>query len=150
MPTKLKYVLSLHFSKRKLYWTDALLDHIESCDLDGRQRRTFVKHTSHPYGLALIGGFVYWTDWYNKSVYRAAQSDVAAQGVEIRRGLRGALDMRAVSRKRQPTDVHPCLRDNGGCTHLCLFRGSSFVCACPDVPDRRACKIGRLFVCGWS
>ncbi len=33
-----------------------------------------------------------------------------------------------------------CGVNNGGCTHLCLARSNSFVCACPDEPDGRPCS----------
>lgn len=112
------------------------------CDFDGKKRAQVIVHAIHPFGLALSGGFIYWTDWFNKSVYRAPMKG-AKLGVEIRHGLRGALDMRSVSRQRQPTDQNPCIRDNGGCSHLCLFRGNSYVCGCPDVADKRSCKSGK-------
>lgn len=33
-----------------------------------------------------------------------------------------------------------CGVNNGGCTHLCLAKSNSFVCACPDEPDGRPCS----------
>lgn len=134
---------------RKLYWTDALHDRIDACDLNGNRRTVIVKHPVHPFGLALTGTHVYWTDWYNKSVFRAPLSNSGVGmsnrdgrvGIEIRHGLRGALDLRTVSRKRQPSDAHPCVRDNGGCSHLCLFRWNSYVCACPDQPADARCRV---------
>lgn len=59
--------------------------------------------------------------------------------MEIRDSLSGALDIRAVSRVRQVEEWNQCSQDNGGCTHLCLFRGSNYTCACPDRPDGREC-----------
>lgn len=115
------------------------------CDFDGKKRIQIIQHATHPFGLALSGSYIYWTDWYNKSVFRAPKSG-SPDGVEIRHGLRGALDMRAVSKKRQPNDLHPCSHENGGCTHLCLFKGQSYVCGCPDKSDGRVCKIEPEFV----
>ena len=94
---------------------------------------------------------IYWTDWYNKSVFRAFRKGSMvskySQPVEIREGLSGALDIRAVSRKRQAEDWNQCSQDNGGCTHLCLYRGSNYTCACPDRPDGREClTIPRYYI----
>lgn len=70
-----------------------------------------------------------------------------SQPVEIRDALSGALDIRAVSRKRQSEDWNQCSQDNGGCTHLCLYRGSNYTCACPDRPDGREClTIPRYYI----
>ncbi|XP_037029978.1 low-density lipoprotein receptor-related protein 4 isoform X2 [Bradysia coprophila] len=132
--------LAIDFATRKLYWTDALEDRIEVSDFDGKKRKQIVQHATHPFGVALSGPYIYWTDWFNKSVFRAPKTG-SAIGVEIRHGLRAALDIRSVSQHRQPFDVHPCSIDNGGCSHLCLFKGQSYDCACPDKPDGRTCKL---------
>lgn len=39
-----------------------------------------------------------------------------------------------------------CAVGNGGCSHLCLFTGTSYICACPDVPDDRECSIRPTFI----
>lgn len=103
-----------------------------------------VDHAPHPFGVTIFESHVYWTDWYNKSVYRAPMAKEMGIGVaaqEVRRGMRGALELRAVSKQRQPDHhVNPCQHENGGCTHLCLFRERSYVCTCPDKSDGRECK----------
>lgn len=137
--------LSCIYRLRKIYWTDALKDRIEVCDFNGKKRKEIVQHATYPFGVALSDTHVFWTDWYNKSVFRASKNG-SMIGAEIRHGLRGALDIRSVSKKRQPIDLHPCTHENGGCTHLCLFTGQSYVCGCPDVADDRPCKIEPNFV----
>ncbi|XP_055684209.1 low-density lipoprotein receptor-related protein 4 [Lutzomyia longipalpis] len=123
--------LAIDFSKHKLYWADALEDKIESSDLDGKNRHTVVPHAVHPFGVTIFESYVYYTDWYNKSIFRA--SILTNSGAEeIRHGLPGALEIRSVAQSRQPNDYSPCGNENGGCTHLCLLRDKSYVCACPD------------------
>lgn len=122
-----------------MYWTDALQDRIEASDLDGQSRSTVLAHATHPFGLTVIGSSIYWTDWYNKSIFRLPKNGNSASD-EIRHGLRGALDIRSVSRSRQPNDYNPCSVKNGGCSHLCFYRRYTYVCACPDKPDKRTCS----------
>jgi len=87
---------------------------------------------------------IYWTDWYNKSVYRSQR--VPRMGYsypfEVRDALSGALDIRAVSLQRQGKSWNQCAQDNGGCSHLCFYRAIDYVCACPDrlESDRRECS----------
>lgn len=80
---------------------------------------------------------IYWTDWYNKSVYRSQR--VPRMGYsypfEVRDALSGALDIRAVSIQRQAKSWNQCAQENGGCSHLCFYRGIDYVCACPDRLD---------------
>lgn len=60
-----------------------------------------------------------------------------SQSVEIRDSLSGALDIRTVSIHRQPYDWNQCTENNGGCSHLCLFRGIDYICACPDRAEQK-------------
>lgn len=129
---------------RKLYWVDALEDKIECSDLDGRKRTQIITHAAHPFAVTIFDSKIYWTDWHNKSVLTATKTGNKVE--EVRHGLSGALDIRAVSQQRQPNDWTPCADNNGGCTHLCLYRHSSYVCHCPDIPDTKICKLDPEFV----
>lgn len=125
---------------RRLFWVDSLEDKIETSDFDGRKRSQIIPHVAHPFAVTVFENSIYWTDWHNKSVLMATKTGSKIE--EVRHGLSGALDIRSVSKQRQPNDFTPCTNQNGGCTHLCLFRHQSYVCACPDVRDFRECKLG--------
>lgn len=132
--------LAVDFESKQLYWADALNDRIERCDFDGKHRTKVISPAYHPFGFTVHGSNIYWTDWYNKSVLRAPKSAGSVQVEQIRHGLRGAMDVRAVAPDRQPYDVNPCASQNGDCTHLCLLGKVSYSCECPDKPDSRTCK----------
>ena len=52
------------------------------------------------------------------------------------------MDIIAISPGIQ-TDTTPCGTNNGGCTHLCLYRQQDeYVCACPDAPVS-GCSTGK-------
>lgn len=62
----------------------------------------------------------------------------------IRNDLDMAMEIKAVTAEKQH-GWNPCKEDNGGCSHLCLFRGSNYICACPDIEDTvRECSTGKL------
>lgn len=112
-------------------------------DLDGKNRTPIIQHASHPFGVTIFESYIYWTDWHNKSVQRADKN--GNHKVEIvRHGLSGALEIRSVSKNRQPYQWTPCAQDNGGCTHICLYRYSSYKCECPDKEDTIICKSGEF------
>lgn len=64
--------------------------------------------------------------------------------IAIRTELHGVMEIRAVAAERQ-TGWNPCAENNGYCSHICLFRGKDYVCACPDVPDDTICSKGMWF-----
>lgn len=85
---------------------------------------------------------MFWSNWYNKSIYKVPRRG-QHKPIEVRAGLAGALDIRTVSLSRQPYQWSPCMTNNGDCTHLCLYRYTSFICECPDKPDTRTCQTGK-------
>lgn len=84
--------------------------------------------------------YIYWTDWYKKSVMRANKK-TGKNITALRTDLEMAMEIKAVSAEKQH-GWNPCKEDNGGCSHLCLFRGHEYICACPDVEDSRPCSTG--------
>lgn len=47
----------LPYSSR-IYWVDAHLDRIESCDLNGKLRQVLVSQVSHPFALTQVKRFL--------------------------------------------------------------------------------------------
>ncbi|EDW86389.2 uncharacterized protein Dwil_GK17732 [Drosophila willistoni] len=137
--------LTIDFTNRRLLWADALDDNIGQVDFNGKRRQTIVPYAPHPFGLTMLENNIYWTDWYNKSVYRSQRAPRIGYSnpFEVRDALSGALDIRAVSIHRQAKSWNQCAQDNGGCSHLCFYRATDYVCACPDRPDfnnKRPCS----------
>lgn len=65
--------LSLDFQSKLLYWCDAKLDTIERVDFQGNNRVLILDlslDNLHPFGLALSGDVLYWSDWNGRNVYR--------------------------------------------------------------------------------
>lgn len=60
--------------------------------------------------------------------------------------MRGALEIRAVSRYRQSDNWNSCAEQNGGCTHFCFFRGDNYSCGCPDKPNGELCRTEPAFI----
>lgn len=137
--------LVIDYHAKRIYWSDAKLDRLETADLAGRNRIQLIHgsmgkagHTQ-PFGLALHGDYIYWTDWFQKQVLRAEKVNGKNPTV-VRSDLEGALGVVAVSDDRQ-LGWNPCAEDNGGCTHLCFYIVTNYTCRCPDEPDHhKPCK----------
>ena len=64
--------LSLCHITKRLFWVDAKLDVIESCDRDGKNRMQLTKlYAPHPFAVSVFEDFVYWTDWMTMAIHRA-------------------------------------------------------------------------------
>ncbi|XP_076032620.1 low-density lipoprotein receptor-related protein 4-like isoform X2 [Oratosquilla oratoria] len=132
--------LSICWDTKVLYWTDAKTDSIQAINLDGTNRRPIVKDIRHPYGVAVLGNMVYWTDWETKALHRA-EKDKGQFITVVRRGLAGLMDIKAVPGP-QPVE-NKCGHSNGGCSHLCLRSPSGFSCVCPTgltLKERKTCN----------
>lgn len=71
--------LSIDIEKGKIYWNDAKKKVIEFADLDGRNRKTLVEKVGHPYGLAVMGNTIYWSDWQEKAVLQTNKNNGSAK-----------------------------------------------------------------------
>uniref|UniRef100_UPI00358F15AE low-density lipoprotein receptor-related protein 4 isoform X2 n=1 Tax=Myxine glutinosa TaxID=7769 RepID=UPI00358F15AE len=129
----------------QLIWADAHTERIEVSDLNGNHRHTLVMPVPHPYGLSLLGEFLYWTDWQERAVRRTERVR-GGDPFTVCDGLPGLMDIQAVDRT-QPAGFNRCAPRNGQCSHLCLptpAGGAS--CACPTGirlrKDKRTCEPG--------
>ncbi|XP_023246171.1 low-density lipoprotein receptor-related protein 4 isoform X3 [Copidosoma floridanum] len=134
--------LTIDLFADRIYWNDAKKNVIESSDLQGENRKLIVDKVSHPYGLAVVEDFLYWSDWHEKSLMRAKKSDGKNKKM-VQSDLEGIMDLRFVDKNQ----VHPenaCGRNNGKCSHLCLRNPNGFSCACPTgiiiKSDKRTCN----------
>uniref|UniRef100_A0A663ELE7 Low-density lipoprotein receptor-related protein 4 n=1 Tax=Aquila chrysaetos chrysaetos TaxID=223781 RepID=A0A663ELE7_AQUCH len=137
--------LTLDYDTRRIYWVDAHLDRIESCDLNGKLRQVLVSQVSHPFALTQQDRWIYWTDWQTKSIQRVDKYS-GRNKETVLANVEGLMDIIVVSPQRQ-TGTNACGVNNGGCTHLCFARASDFVCACPDEPDGRPCSTSEFTEC---
>lgn len=51
----------------------------------------------HPYGLTLLGSYIYWTDWQTRSIHRADKG-TGSNVILVRSNLPGLMDIQAVDR----------------------------------------------------
>lgn len=64
--------IAIDQKQRRLYWCDARLDKIETCEMDGSKRIVLTAAApQHPFALAVWENYVFWTDWHSRGVFRA-------------------------------------------------------------------------------
>lgn len=66
--------LTLDLVKKRIYWVDARLNSISSCNYNGGERRLVLfstEYLKHPFSITTFEDWLYWTDWDKSAVYKA-------------------------------------------------------------------------------
>ncbi|XP_048343554.1 LOW QUALITY PROTEIN: prolow-density lipoprotein receptor-related protein 1 [Sphaerodactylus townsendi] len=152
--------LAIDHKAEKIYFSDATLDKIERCEYDGSQRQVILKaEPVHPFGLAVYGDYIFWTDWVRRAVQRANKymgSDMKHLRIDIPQQPMGII---AVANDTNSCEMSLCRVNNGGCQDLCLpTPKGQVVCSCrgertlqEDLSCRAAnstCHVHTEFECG--
>uniref|UniRef100_A0A8D3C4B4 EGF-like domain-containing protein n=1 Tax=Scophthalmus maximus TaxID=52904 RepID=A0A8D3C4B4_SCOMX len=140
--------LALDYDQRKIYWGDAKTDKIEVMDMDGSGRRVLVEDKlPHIFGFTLLGDYIYWTDWQRRSIERVHKR--TAEREFIIDQLPDLMGLKATY-VHQSFGTNPCAEDNGGCSHLCLYKPQGVQCGCPIglelIADMQTCIVPEAFL----
>uniref|UniRef100_A0A4W6FD01 LDL receptor related protein 1 n=1 Tax=Lates calcarifer TaxID=8187 RepID=A0A4W6FD01_LATCA len=124
--------LAIDHRAEKLYFSDATLDKIERCEYDGSRRYVVLKNEPvHPFGLAVYGDYIFWTDWVRRAVLRADKytgGDMKVLRADIPQQPMGIV---AVANDTNSCEFSLCRVNNGGCQDLCLLTSEGRVnCSC--------------------
>ncbi|KAH7728726.1 Protein F14B4.1 [Aphelenchoides avenae] len=134
----------------RLYWADAFLDSIQSCDLDGHNRHTILSEPGvvpHVFSMVVVDDSLYWTDWTHRAILRGSKhsglnATVIAQTALLPYGLK------AYHSSVQPKpEVDYCNATD--CSQLCLVSrdGKGATCACADGYELQADGKSCLSIC---
>lgn len=153
--------LTLDLVGRKVYWVDAKLHIIGTCNYDGTGRRTVLysqDNLRHPFSITTFEDYVYWSDWDKQSIFKANKfTGKEVKSVTPLRSLQNPMVVHVYHPYRQPDGTNQCQAVNGHCSHLCLpapkinSRSPVLSCACPDglrlLPDGLMCvENGKLIL----
>uniref|UniRef100_A0A674B3R5 LDL receptor related protein 1 n=1 Tax=Salmo trutta TaxID=8032 RepID=A0A674B3R5_SALTR len=131
--------LAIDHRAEKLYFSDATLDKIERCEYDGSRRYVVLKNEPvHPFGLAVYGDYIFWTDWVRRAVLRADKyvgGDMKLLRADIPQQPMGIV---AVANDTNSCEFSLCRVNNGGCQDLCLLTSEGRVnCTCRGDGERK-------------
>ena len=125
--------IALDVEEQKIYWCDAKTERIEMANVDGSERRILLDDTvPHPFGLTLLGNYIYWTDWQENVVQRANKINGEDRTI-LMAHLTELMSVKASRTRPDSSVTNACSVNNGGCSHLCLFTPEGARCQCPNV-----------------
>lgn len=134
--------VTLDYDSHKLYWADARLDKIERADYDGTHRVVLAHSTpKHPFGMAVYGDLLYWTDWVLRAVLRANKYS-GADVVWLRKDIGHLMGIVAVQNTTRDCSASQCAVLNGGCEDICNIVAGRIKCECTQgrlANDGRTC-----------
>ncbi|KAL7037303.1 hypothetical protein ACKWTF_009156 [Chironomus riparius] len=133
--------LTLDIVQKRIYWVDAKLNVISSCNYDGTGRNLVLHSTDtlrHPFSITTFEDYVYWTDWDKEAVFRANKfNGKDVEPVTALHMLQHPMTIHVYHPYRQPDGENHCQAVNGHCSHLCLpaphinDKSPRISCACP-------------------
>lgn len=132
--------LSVDFDQDRLYWCDALLDHVQHSNLDGTDVKTVNSRLiRHPFSIVIHKDFMYITDWRLDAIIKLHKLTGEQEETLVREPQTNRLyGVKIYSEAEQKIDsIQPCYNNNGGCAKLCFAipredgHGLMARCGCP-------------------
>ncbi|XP_033324031.1 low-density lipoprotein receptor-related protein 6 [Megalopta genalis] len=126
--------LTVDYESELVYWVDGRLKFIAVMDYYGKNRRKVVEQgLDYPFAVTFFDHRLYWTDWKTWCIHSYDVQQNQAHPRELLHGEYIPGDIEVWDIRRQPRGSHPCDKNNGNCSHLCLLSSSEpgYTCACP-------------------
>lgn len=114
--------LSVDFARDRLYWCDALLDHVQHSKLDGTDVVTVNSRLiRHPFSIVIHKDWMYITDWRLDAIIRLNKFTGGDEEIIVREGQTNRLyGVKVYGESEQAIlTVHPCSINNGNCQKMC-------------------------------
>ena len=94
--------LTLDYEDSKIYWADAKLNFIHSCNFDGSDRQPVVQGSlPHPFALTLFEERLFWTDWHTRAIHSCHKRTGENREV-VHSDIYSPMDIHVYTAKRQP------------------------------------------------
>ncbi|XP_076815785.1 low-density lipoprotein receptor-related protein 6-like [Clavelina lepadiformis] len=125
--------LTVDTEEGRLYWADQ--SRIESSRLDGKDRKILLQEVDEPVGLAVFGDELFWVDpQVAGGLIEGADKSSGSNRRKIQSRMRNLRDIVSIIEMDESAFLyHPCLDDNGDCSHICVPREDRTTrCSCPN------------------
>ncbi|XP_015843100.1 low-density lipoprotein receptor-related protein 2 [Peromyscus maniculatus bairdii] len=143
-------VVTLDIQEQKLYWAVTSRGVIERGNVDGTERMILVHHLAHPWGLAVHGSFLYYSDEQYEVIERVDKSS-GNNKVVLRDNVQNLRGLRVYHRRNAADSSNGCSNNPHVCQQICLPKpGGMSSCACASGfklnPDHHSCSPYNSFI----
>ena len=135
--------ITLDLVAQRVYWSDILLDYIETVDYNGQNRVNIVRGPTYvpaPNRIAVFERTVFWTDNTKQNVQLVdkfkGKESIKHIFTPSNTASNEPVAIKAYHALSQPDSYNPCSKNNGQCEHLCILTarteqgGLGYKCAC--------------------
>lgn len=148
--------VAIDFNERKLYWSDAGLNKIERCDMDGEKREIILQDdvsplgfSAHPFRLTIFDNTVFFTDWVHAAVIAIDKLTGGNEKIIKNELTEHPMGIVVVDGIVEQCIAHAC--KNMGCEDECrLNTVKEPFCFCKGNrrlnPDNRTCTDGIFYI----
>nr|XP_039272637.1 low-density lipoprotein receptor-related protein 2-like [Styela clava] len=130
--------ITIDYEEKRLYFSDSILDKIESSDLDGNGRKVIISGRAtipQPYAVGIYKDRVYWNDWGTRRLMSADKTTGKDMHI-LSRTLRRPMGMVLYDPKNPMPEKYRNLCASNNCRHLCLpspYKSRiQYSCVCPE------------------
>ncbi|KAF1766393.1 hypothetical protein GCK72_006350 [Caenorhabditis remanei] len=114
--------LALDYVDKRVYWADAKIKSIFSCDYWGKNIKTVLhshEYLRHPFSMAVFEDRLFYTDWEHDGVI-TVNKFTGADIQTVMEKVKSPMTVRIYHKQAQPKIQDKC--ENAACDHLCLPR----------------------------
>nr|XP_008542521.1 PREDICTED: low-density lipoprotein receptor-related protein 2 isoform X3 [Equus przewalskii] len=142
--------ITLDLQEQKIYWAVTSRGVIERGNVDGTDRTILVNYLSHPWGIAVHGSFLYYTDEHYEVIERV-DKNTGANKVVLRDNIPHLRGLRVYYKRDAAESSNGCSNNVNACQQICLpVPGGLFSCACATGfklnPDQQTCSPYESFI----
>ncbi|XP_039253082.2 low-density lipoprotein receptor-related protein 6-like isoform X1 [Styela clava] len=127
--------LAIDHDAERLYWSNVGLQKIEVSDLNGNHKKSYRDDVSKPGAITILGSNVYWVDeTVGATAGYQIVTDKKSGHSKVLLGMMEELNdiVGVTSISRRDFAQHPCTKNNGGCSHICIGKDDGTnKCSCP-------------------
>jgi low density lipoprotein receptor-related protein 5/6 len=92
--------LTIDYTGHRLYWVSVDRACVEMSDMLGMSRQLLISKLQQPFGVALYGDHIFWTDWTTRTIERANKMTGAERSI-VRSRVDFPMDLAAFHASRQ-------------------------------------------------
>ncbi|KAF5291298.1 hypothetical protein FQA39_LY03449 [Lamprigera yunnana] len=146
-PLHLLYDGTLH----RIFWADSGNGYIESTSVDGDDRHGFQTLHQLPISITSLKKNIFWVNHNSKKLFwsNKVNGDETIKGIPLELANNLTIN-KIITVIPLKVESHPCLKDNGNCSHVCISNHKEAVCLCPFglklQTDQKTCA--KLHYCG--